>query len=236
MKTYITPLAILLYIIGISFFISGCKKSSPSPLSLITATCVSAVPDTVYVGQSVTFSSCTQGATSFFWNFGDGNTATTDTAIHSYDTAGNFIVSFTPSNAAGHGATKTFIIVVINAGYYTFKGTTYTIPTCTCTPDASLNFFGGALELLDLTGSGSTTGAIIQSSGGTYPAYCTGYCWGIAISYYYQPVPTNKTITITTIGNSTHGSVNMASTGIMLANKNLPSDSAPVTFSMTYVY
>jgi PKD repeat protein len=115
-------------------FVCGCKKVS------LPATCVSAMSDSVSVGQSVTFSSCTQGATAYLWDFGDGFTATTATAMHTYTIAGIYIVTFTPSNSSGVGSTQTFTMYVVKAslegGSWAFKQVTYTTVACVASGSA----------------------------------------------------------------------------------------------------
>ena len=63
---------------------------------------------------SVTFTDTSIGTpTSWAWKFGDGGTATTKTASHTYITAGTYTVSLIATNAAGSAtATKTNYIVV----------------------------------------------------------------------------------------------------------------------------
>lgn len=94
---------------------SGCSKVS-APV-----TCFNTIPDTTYVGQRVDFSSCTTGANSYYWNFGDGGFATTATASHIYTNPG--IDTGTFYTADGPGSHKTFVIHVLRPyNIWTFKG------------------------------------------------------------------------------------------------------------------
>lgn len=88
--------------------------------------CISGLPDSAYAGHSLTFTSCTQGASSYLWNFGDAGTSTSATATHIYTNPGTYTGALTAFNAGGAGAPRQFTIVVtIDAGSWTFQDTTY---------------------------------------------------------------------------------------------------------------
>jgi len=48
-----------------------------------------------------TFTSTSQNAESYSWNFGDGNTSTLENPTHTYSSAGQFVVTLTVSNSIG---------------------------------------------------------------------------------------------------------------------------------------
>jgi chitodextrinase len=52
------------------------------------------------------------GVTSYLWEFGDGSTATTATAAHTYGRAGTYTAKLTVTDAAGNAATSTFTVTV----------------------------------------------------------------------------------------------------------------------------
>jgi len=119
MKRSLASIVLLASVFVILSLSSGCTKVS-APV-----TCYNAIPDTAYVGQMITFSSCTNGASSYYWNFGDGGFATTATATHIYTTPG--IDSGTFYTADGPGSHKNFVIHVLRpTNIWTFKGTTDT--------------------------------------------------------------------------------------------------------------
>ena len=60
---------------------------------------------------SVAFSSSITNATSWSWDFGDGNTSTDQNPIHTYTTAGIYTVNLTASNIWGTGSKKAIISV-----------------------------------------------------------------------------------------------------------------------------
>lgn len=50
---------------------------------------------------TVTFSNTTTGASSYQWNFGDGNTSSTAAPVHTYTSTGNYTVTLITTNANG---------------------------------------------------------------------------------------------------------------------------------------
>ncbi len=118
MRKYLATFIVLASVIIISLS-SGCKKTAAP------TTCFNTIPDSAYVGQSLTFTSCTQGAISFYWLFGDGGYATMASATHTYTAPGIYHGGLTTSN--GTGDTKSFIIVVSRPlNIWTFQGVTDT--------------------------------------------------------------------------------------------------------------
>ena len=72
-----------------------------SPVANFTAT-----PLTVCVGQNVSFTNTSSAnggpaLSSYQWDFGDGNSATTTNAIHAFSTAGTFTITLVATNANG---------------------------------------------------------------------------------------------------------------------------------------
>jgi PKD repeat protein len=120
MKKYLVSLLVLVSVIAL-LFSSACQKSPPVP-----TTCISTLPDSAYVGQQLTFASCTQSASSFYWLFGDGGYATTGTATHTYTAPGIYHGSLATADG-GNGNTKTFTIVVSRPlSIWAFQGITDT--------------------------------------------------------------------------------------------------------------
>ena len=118
MKKHVSSVAVLIAVF-IAICVSGCQKVLPP------VPCFNTIPDTLYVGQSIDFSSCTTGATAYYWNFGDGGFATTASASHIYTQPGIDSGTFYASD--GPGAHKTFTIVVLRpVNIWRFKGATDT--------------------------------------------------------------------------------------------------------------
>ncbi|PIF44555.1 putative secreted protein (Por secretion system target) [Chryseobacterium sp. 52] len=65
--------------------------------------------------STLQFTNQTQNATTFSWNFGDGNTSALEHPTHHYPAAGTYQVSLT-TNACGNSSTKTKSITISNLG------------------------------------------------------------------------------------------------------------------------
>ena len=81
---------------------SSCGKDDPEPEKPI-ASFQFAVRETNFL--EISFTNFSQKATSYSWNFGDGNTSTEVNPVHTYATVGNYTVVLTASNAGGESAT-----------------------------------------------------------------------------------------------------------------------------------
>jgi PKD repeat protein len=82
---------------------SSCKKDDddPDPENPI-ASFQFAISETNFL--EVIFTNFSQNATSYSWNFGDGNTSTEENPTHVYSNPGNYTVVLTASNSAGASA------------------------------------------------------------------------------------------------------------------------------------
>ncbi len=77
------------------------------------------------VGQTTTFTNTSIGGTTFAWNFGDGQTSTTASPVHTYATGGAYSVVLTVTNNCGT-ATKTVVVQIAGAPSAGFTATTTT--------------------------------------------------------------------------------------------------------------
>ncbi len=100
---YVAQSLLLLGFISLVAF-SACKKDKddPKPENPI-ASFQFAISQTNFF--EVTFTNYSQNATSYNWNFGDGNTSTEVNPVHVYADAGNYEVVLTAKNDAGTSAT-----------------------------------------------------------------------------------------------------------------------------------
>ena len=57
--------------------------------------CFTTQYDVYTVNENVVFNNCSQNATSYLWNFGDGTTSNLQNPIHTYTSTGNYSVSLT---------------------------------------------------------------------------------------------------------------------------------------------
>ena len=104
-------------------------------------------PSSPASAQTVTFSDASSGgASTWFWNFGDGGTGTIENPSHVYSTAGTYTVSLMAGNATGF-STATNSVSVSSAGPIS--------PSFTFTPTAPLT--GQAINFLDTSTGGPTS-------------------------------------------------------------------------------
>ncbi len=64
---------------------------------------------------TVTFNNSSTNATSYEWNFGDGNTSTEENPVHTYQQNGEYEVTLTAFNDCGFASNTTTITVIVSA-------------------------------------------------------------------------------------------------------------------------
>ena len=72
--------------------LASCEKKGDAPRALFTY---------AEDGLTVTFENLSQNATSYLWNFGDGETSTEENPVHVFADYGDYTVRLTATNAAG---------------------------------------------------------------------------------------------------------------------------------------
>jgi len=125
----------------VGLFLLGMTACQKEPTASFTAS-----KTTVEVGEVVMFTNTSKEGDSYEWSFGDGNTSTTASPTHTYNTAGTFIVTLKAKSKNGKKTDEaTTTITVENptptAGF-TYNGTTYPLST-------------GILEYFGIWGSNS---------------------------------------------------------------------------------
>ena len=92
------------YTVTMLAYYGSCKDSAVRLVTVSPAADISfTTADTTAckAPHSVIFQNTTTGATSYAWNFGDGNTSTLANPTHTYTTAGSFTVTLIATNANG---------------------------------------------------------------------------------------------------------------------------------------
>jgi len=152
----------------------------PIPIAAFTAT-----PTTITPGQSVQFTDqSTNTPTSWFWNFGDGSTATTKNPSHTYASAGTFTVILTATNSYGYNsATKTNYITVNAAGIS---------PVATFTATPTTITAGQSVQFTDQSTNTPTSWSWTFGDGGTSTSQNTSHTYASAGTYTVALTATNS--------------------------------------------
>lgn len=165
---------ILLTFIGSLILASGCKKDQ-DPTQKEPVPCFSAIPDSVVVDSMLTFNAnCSEGAVSYLWDFGDGETATTPIATHSYYYPSTYTVILTVTNAKGQKSkSQTVTAYVPSMPIENFLGSYTGNETCSQGTDnytltISSNGAGG-LTISNIYGAGITCTAEVSGNSFTVP-------------------------------------------------------------------
>ncbi|MBK8554891.1 MAG: PKD domain-containing protein [Lewinellaceae bacterium] len=87
--------------------------SGSNSFTLTNAVTVSNIPSSTFTwtinGLTVTFNNTSTGATSYLWDFGDGNTSTATNPVHTYAVGGTYDVTLTSTNICGNTVTTKII-------------------------------------------------------------------------------------------------------------------------------
>lgn len=86
------------------------------PLQPVTATIIESDFNFTSNGNSTSFTDNSTGATSWFWDFGDGNTSTQQNPTHTYAATGNYTVTLTINNACSSQDVVSFVTSVATLG------------------------------------------------------------------------------------------------------------------------
>ena len=112
------------------YMMESCSKAPAQP-----GACIGSISSPSIVGTLLTFRSCTIGASSYTWSFGDGTSATGDSATHVYATTGTYSGNLTVV-IGGKSSTTNFTVVVVPPGWQ-FKGTNYAVDSALVSPSTS---------------------------------------------------------------------------------------------------
>lgn len=232
MKKQLTTFVVFAGIIAALSFTTGCKKT-PAP-----TTCFNSIPDTAVVGQQITFTSCTNGASSFYWLFGDGGYATTATATHTYTAPGIYNGGLTTSN--GTGDTKSFKIVVLRPyNIWTFQGITDTAFSAAVVGDTLQASNFSATNLSNISNI-ILVFSSIPTTGGSYQVvndqFSTPNASQIAVfvttpsGRNYGSTGRDGSSAVVTVNG---GKIKVSLPSVMMVNVAVPSDSAALSATIT---
>ncbi|MCK4663814.1 MAG: PKD domain-containing protein [Bacteroidales bacterium] len=164
-KFILTSLSIVLLVF---ILINSCKKpedDTPQPTACFNASTTQAT-----VGETITFTNCSQNAESYSWQFGDGNQSTEVNPTHSYSITGSFVVNLRVANGDKNDQT-TVTITVTAAGptaCFTPSTTTASIGESIIFTNCSQNATSYSWAFGDGATSTATSPSHSYSSAGTY--------------------------------------------------------------------
>lgn len=75
-------------------------------------------------GETISFNNTSQNATSYLWQFGDGDTSTEVNPTHSYSSSGSFDITLTATGAGGENSTSKTVTITANFNGSWKAGTT----------------------------------------------------------------------------------------------------------------
>ncbi len=104
-----------------SFIVSSCEDP------VIPTAGFTVDPSEITVYDEVTFTNTSTDATSYSWDFGDGNTSEEMSPVHTYTEAGTYTVELTAVNDDGQNETTMNVTVNAPHNYYTIDDTEYVI-------------------------------------------------------------------------------------------------------------
>jgi uncharacterized protein (TIGR02145 family) len=93
--------------------IASCQKAGedlPKPIASFTLSKTSAA-----LNEVVTFTNTSQNATTYEWDFGDGNNSTVKNPTHSYSTIGVFTITLSATGEGGNNSASKTITIIIPA-------------------------------------------------------------------------------------------------------------------------
>ncbi|MCA0425928.1 MAG: PKD domain-containing protein [Bacteroidetes bacterium] len=138
--------------------------------------------NTIYPGEAVTFNSQAQGATSYFWEFGDGTTSTLQNPTKIYANAGVYDVKLTINGGVANSLKTGFVRVL------PYRGTPYTLSAggnFETNPNdfisrsiSGSSFVRGSSSVTGKNGVVSGTNAwVLDPTASTYQDYTTCYLY-----------------------------------------------------------
>lgn len=89
----------MMMVVALAMYFTACNLEKVDPLAPQAA--FSVTNDGCKSPCTVSFTNTSQNAASYFWDFGDGTTATSDNPTHQYTSAGTFTVTLTATGAGG---------------------------------------------------------------------------------------------------------------------------------------
>lgn len=88
--------ACLAFSLAATITISGCKKDNPD-----TQACIKTTGNDYNTGQAISFTSCSEDADTYAWDFGDGTTSDNENPTHTFALSGTYEVTLVVDGPGG---------------------------------------------------------------------------------------------------------------------------------------
>ena len=149
--------SVLLLILPIIISLSGCRKL---PLSRFEVESTNA-----YVGETITFDNKTLNASTYLWDFGDGETSTTKEVTHKYTSVGTYTVKLTAYSKKGNASSMSNKVITVTKSQAQIDGEA----------SSQLIMKSWSLDSLNLD----------ENNGPTHVNYPVANLWGGTTEYLY---------------------------------------------------
>lgn len=107
---FLRPTGALLVSLALLAVVPGCKKDKGEDDPIASFQYQADATDFL----KVTFTNYSQNASTYNWDFGDGNTSTDESPVHTFSQAGTYTVKLTASNASGTQSTKAEVVAIVD--------------------------------------------------------------------------------------------------------------------------
>ncbi len=164
----------------------SCMATTTKVVEVYVAPTVVVTVSDVCLGQTSSFVGTTTGASTYLWNFGDGNTSTAQSPSHTYTSSGTYTVSFTATSAQWCVATTTTTTRVNELPKAGFTATIECLGTATMFTNTS-SVSSGTLTYAWTFGDGNSSTAAnpshVYASAGNFSVVLISTANGCATTY-----------------------------------------------------
>ena len=105
-------LNLTVFVIAAFALFTACEETTDNTTTPDAVACFNYSPNTeLTAGTEITFTNCSENATNFAWNFGDGSTSTDENPVHTFETAGEYQVQLVAANETSADTVSKIIFV-----------------------------------------------------------------------------------------------------------------------------
>lgn len=115
-------------LLSVAGFFMACTDEDPSTPD--AEACFEYAPETdIMTGDEITFTNCSENATTYGWDFGDGDISTEENPTHTYEVGGEYTIKMVAANETSADSVSTVISVAEpeSNNYLSFNGEKYAL-------------------------------------------------------------------------------------------------------------